>query len=54
MKAANEDGYITVEQLEHLLKRYPITKNNPDLIQLYLRVSIFVFISSMPRRPNIL
>lgn len=39
MKAANEDGYITIEQLENLLKKYPITKNDPDLIQLYLRVS---------------
>lgn len=38
MKGANEDGFSTLEQLETLLQKYPITKNNPILMQLYLRV----------------
>jgi len=38
MKIANEDGVITLDQLEGLLKRLTITKNNPELIELYMRI----------------
>ena len=36
---ANEEGFITLGQLEELLKRLAIVQNDPDMLQLYLRVS---------------
>ena len=39
-KMMDEDGLITLKQVERLLNKLPSLKNNPELIQLYLRVSL--------------
>jgi Ca2+-binding EF-hand superfamily protein len=40
MQGANEDGLITLEQLDEILMLLPSTKNNPELRNLYIRVCI--------------
>ena len=43
-KMMDEDGLITLKQVERLLNKLPSLKNNPELIQLYLRVSLSPFL----------
>jgi Ca2+-binding EF-hand superfamily protein len=38
-KVANEDGFVTPAQFRDLLLRLPATQDNPELIDLYLKVS---------------
>ena len=37
-QVANEDGFITLNEFEALLRRLPATQENPELIELYKKV----------------